>query len=534
MAQDADSGAGALRPDEDPLAGVDWDGIVRGLDRFRGGDLSARLPSPPPGTKVAEVCGIVNELLAQVQADQDRIRDESMELAMGLSEHLSTLAQARSGDLSVRAAETSPLDLVARVGKELNAVLATLEQTVKKEQEHSDYLQERTQHLLGVLSATAAGETGQRAAVVSSDDEMGKLCAGINTMLDAKEQAMEELHRTSLEIGIGVSDFLATLQAATAGDMTARPQLAYDHEAIGTLARVINKLMAGLEKVTSEIVEASDQLDSASVELLSSSQHQSKASSEQAAALTQSASSIEELAVAAREIEDRAAEVHTMATDNVAVAEQGQQAVAASASAIEHIGTSTNEAAKRITALGEKSMAITEVTEIIDGIASQTNLLALNAAIEAARAGDAGRGFSVVAVEIRKLAENVVESTKEIKGLIKEIQDSTSASVLATEEVIKQVDRGAELSAQVAASLDRMLEMLRANAESAQAIQSSTSQQTAATDDMAKTVKELTGISQDAANAARESFESAQELSKLAGNLRKSSEIFKRADGAKP
>lgn len=509
---------------------VNWDGAVAELRRFQRGELDARVPVPTDEGQAAEMCHALNELLSTVASDQERIRAESMELAMGLSEHLATLAQARAGDLSARASEHSSLELVAQVGAELNNVLEQLEERVSKEQLYSEYLHERTQHLLEVLSHAAAGTTGQRATVQNPDDEMGKLCAGINTMLAAKEEAMEELHRTSLEIGIGVSDFLATLQSATAGKMSARAQLDYDHEALATLARVINRLMEGLEGVTSEIVQASDQLDSASVELLNSSQHQSKASSEQAAALTQTASSIEELAVAAREIEDRAAEVHTMATDNVAVAESGQEAVRASAQAIEQIGASTAEAAKRITALGEKSMAITEVTEIIDGIASQTNLLALNAAIEAARAGDAGRGFSVVAVEIRKLAENVVESTKEIKGLIKEIQDSTSASVMATEQVIKQVERGAELSAEVGASLERMLEMLRANAESAQAIQSSTSQQTAATDDMAKTVKELTGISQNAAQAAREAFESAQELSKLAGVLRQASETFKTSE----
>jgi methyl-accepting chemotaxis protein len=347
-------------------------------------------------------------------------------------------------------------------------------------------------------------------------------------MLAAKEQAMEELHRTSLEIGIGVSEFVQTLRAAIGGDLSARVEERYESEALSALGKMLNSLMAALEGVTKEIVEASDHLDSAAVELLSVSQQHSKSNSEQAAALTETASSIEELAVAAKEIEERAREVLSMATNNVDIARQGQNAVSASSRAIEQIGTSTNEAAKRIAALGEKSLAITEVTEIIDGIASQTNLLALNAAIEAARAGEAGRGFSVVAVEIRKLAENVVESTKEIKGLIKEIQDSTSASVMATEQVTKQVDKGAELSTQVASSLEHMLGMLQTSAESAHGIQSSTSQQTAATDDMARTVKELTSISQDAAKAARESFESAQELSRLAGSLRGSAEMFKK------
>jgi methyl-accepting chemotaxis protein len=202
-------------------------------------------------------------------------------------------------------------------------------------------------------------------------------------------------------------------------------------------------------------------------------------------------------------------------------------AVTVSGRAIEQIGASTREAAKCIATLGEKSMAITEVTELIDGIASQTNLLALNAAIEAARAGEAGRGFSVVAVEIRKLAENVVESTKEIKRLIKEIQDSTSVSVLATERVAKEVERGAEHSKVVAGSLERMLEMLRTTSESAQGIQASTTQQTAATDEMTKIVQEFTSFSQEAAKAARESFESAEELTRLATGLRKSAETLR-------
>ncbi len=528
MAQDSTQD----KPVAEPAEGTPPDqgttgNIVAALRQFQAGDTTSRVPVPAAGGDLAEVCLAVNELLDHEAADQGRVRSESMELAMGLSEHLTTLSCAREGDLSVRASEGSTIELVAKLGGEMNCLLGKLEETVTTEQQHNDYLREQTLHLLDVLARVSAGEVELRATISNPDDEMGKLCDGVNAMLATSQEAMEELHRTSLEVGIGVSDFLATLQSATAGDMSVRAQVAYDNEVLATLGQVINRLLEGLDTVTGNIVEASDQLDSAAVQLLSVSQQQSKANSEQAASLTESATSIEELAVAAKEIEGRADELFRKATSNVDIGEQGRQAVAASAQAIDQIGSSTKEAAKRIAALGEKSLAISEVTEIIDGIASRTNMLALNAAIEAARAGEAGRGFSVVAVEIRKLAENVVESTKEIKSLIKEIQVSTSASVMATEQVTKQVERGERLSDEVAASLESMVTMLGGTAESAQGIQVSTGQQTAATDDMAKTVKELTSISQDAAKAARESFESAQELTKLAGGLRSAARTFK-------
>ncbi|MBI4703083.1 MAG: methyl-accepting chemotaxis protein [Deltaproteobacteria bacterium] len=496
--------------------------VLEALRRFSKGELWSRVPVPPADGKLGQVCELINGILAGFESEQARMSAESMELAMGLSEHLGVLRRAREGELGARAPEASSMELVAKVGVELNALLGRLAAVVAHEREHNEQMRERTVQVLEVLDRAGRGEEGARASVVEAGSDMGRLCHGINVMLEAREQSAERMHQVTMELGIGVSDFLATLKGAMAGNLSLRAQEHFDNEALVALAKGINRVVASLERVSGELAEASAKLDSAAVQLLSASQQQSQASSEQAAALTETSTSIDELAATAKEIERRATEVFQMAGGNVELAGQSQQAVGDAAKAIDKIGVATAEATKKIMALGEKSLAITEVTEIIDGIAGQTNLLALNAAIEAARAGEAGRGFSVVAVEIRKLAENVVESTKEIKGLIKEIQDSTSGSVMATEQVNKQVEKGTELSAQVAASLGRMGEMLRRTSESAQGIQVSTRQQTAATGDMAKTVKELTASSQEVARAARDSFEGAQSLSKLAGRLRDS------------
>ncbi|MBI5500419.1 MAG: methyl-accepting chemotaxis protein [Deltaproteobacteria bacterium] len=502
------------------------DGILGALRRFSRGELQSRAPVPAGDGKLTQLCELVNGVLSGFETEQARTSSESMELAMGLGEHLAVLRRAQEGDLTVRAPEASSIEIIAKVGVTLNALLGRLQTVVGQERRHNERMRENTAHLLEVLDRAGRGEDGVRARLTDAGDDMRRLGDGINLMLEAHEQSAERLHRSAMDLGIGVSDFLATLKGALAGNLAARAQENFESEALATLAKGINRLVASLEVVSKDLTEASVKLDSAAVQLLSSSQQQSAASSEQAAALTESSTSIDELAATAKEIERRAAEVFQMAGGNVELAEQSQQAVGNAAKAIDKIGAATAEASKRIMALGEKSLAITEVTEIIDGIAGQTNLLALNAAIEAARAGEAGRGFSVVAVEIRKLAENVVESTKEIKGLIKEIQDSTSASVMATEQVNKHVEKGTELSAQVAASLGRMGEMLRRTVDSAQGIQVSTRQQTAATDDMAKTVKDLTASSQEVARAARDAFDGAQSLTRLAGKLRDSAAGF--------
>ncbi len=387
---------------------IDVSAVVDVLQAFRKGHLDQRVALPAEGTPAHELAAALNGLLAFASAEIERLRDEGSELALGMSEHFATLHQARQGDLSARAPESSPGELVVKVSAEINGLLSELEQITSR---------------------------------------------------------------------------------------------------VGT-----------------EIVETAGRLDMAAVELLSVAQHQSQTNSSQAAALSQSASAVTQLSASAKEIAGTSRDVHSMAVDNLSLAGACRQSVRASADLVAQIGESMDEAAERMALLGEKSTAIGEVTDIIDGIANRTNLLALNAAIEAARAGEAGRGFSVVAVEIRKLAETVAKSTGEIKRLIREIQDSTAASGVATEQVTKQVRRNAELSSEVTASLEQMVEVVTSTSEHLRTIQEATGEQTTSTEEMAHTVQELTGMSQEAASAAKELFESAQELTALAHELKQHSE----------
>ena len=208
-------------------------------------------------------------------------------------------------------------------------------------------------------------------------------------------------------------------------------------------------------------------------------------------------------------------------------ANEGQQSVEEVAKGIREIKSSSEESARRILALGERAQKIGEVVGLIDDIADQTNLLALNASIEAARAGEAGKGFAVVAEEVRKLAENVVESTKEIRSLIEEIQSSTNASVMVTEEGTKRVSNGEALVRKAQESLEKILEEVQNTTDASKQISLSTRQQESASEQVMLTTKEIAEVSSQFAQSAKETTQSTSVLRVIADNLKKNIERFK-------
>jgi methyl-accepting chemotaxis protein len=205
-----------------------------------------------------------------------------------------------------------------------------------------------------------------------------------------------------------------------------------------------------------------------------------------------------------------------MAQASLDSAESGQQAVANSLSSMDQIKARAQSSANRILALGERSQQIGQVLTIINGIADQTKILALNAAIEAARAGEAGKGFSVVATEIRKLAESVVESTGEIGAIMGEIQTAANDLVLATEQELRQVQDGADLAHVTGDSLDRILEMIEQTTVAAKEISAATQQQRSATEQVVGAMKEVASVAQQTAAGSRQVAGSAETLSLLA------------------
>jgi methyl-accepting chemotaxis protein len=254
-------------------------------------------------------------------------------------------------------------------------------------------------------------------------------------------------------------------------------------------------------------------------DILAASEQQVAGAAEQAAAVTETSATLEELAQTSKQIAENSEAVVRVAERTLASAEDGMTAVAETANGIEEIRTTTMQSSDRILQLGERSQEIGRVLTIIDEIAEQTKILALNAAIEAARAGEAGKGFAVVAEEIRKLADSVTESTQEIGRVVREIQTSTSALVMATERAAKKVDEGKHIAHRTADALDRIVQQVEQTTDAAKQISIATQQQRTASDQVVISMREVAQVSQQQAAAARQVSSSVGEMNSLADSL---------------
>jgi len=281
----------------------------------------------------------------------------------------------------------------------------------------------------------------------------------------------------------------------------------------------IARIHSSAANLLGQIRTATENIRGVSSEVLAATEQQASGAAEQAAAVTQTSATVEELAQTSSQIADNSEAVVRIAEKTLATAEDGMTAVAATAAGIEEIRETTMQSSDRILALGERSQEIGRVLSIIDEIAEQTKILALNAAIEAARAGEAGKGFSVVAEEIRKLADSVTDSTNEIGRVVREIQASTAALIMQTEKAATKVAEGQDLARNTQGSLERIVNQVEQTTDAAKQISIATQQQRTASDQVVISMREVAQVSQQAADASRKITRAITELTSLSDKL---------------
>lgn len=281
----------------------------------------------------------------------------------------------------------------------------------------------------------------------------------------------------------------------------------------------LGNVFANVTTLLSQVRSVNSRLRGLAVDILAATEQQVSGAAEQAAAVTETSATLEELAQTSKQIAENSESVVRVAERTLASAEEGMTAVSDTAAGIEEIRLTTQQSSDRILALGERSQEIGRVLTIIDEIAEQTKILALNAAIEAARAGEAGKGFAVVAEEIRKLADSVTDSTQEIGRVVREIQASTSALVMATERSAKKVDEGKDLARRTADALDRIVAEVEQTTDAAKQISIATQQQRTASDQVVVSMREVAMVSQQAAATSRQISASVGELNSVADSL---------------
>ncbi|TAN43229.1 MAG: methyl-accepting chemotaxis protein [Nitrospirae bacterium] len=286
--------------------------------------------------------------------------------------------------------------------------------------------------------------------------------------------------------------------------------------AVGKIHEIIGNLTGTIERMSNSATELAD----TSAELYRVSQEQTEHTEQSVTATTQ----IEQTVSSVAKNADDASSASKEALDRAA---SGKEIVAKTVKKMEIIADSVRDAASNITRLSESSEKIGLIVKTINEIADQTNLLALNAAIEAARAGEQGRGFAVVADEVRKLAERTSESTKEIGAIINEIHEDTKRSVSAMEGSKGDVEEGVKFASDASRSLEEIVSASTRGVDMAHMIASATSQQASAAEHVSLSMENIRTITKKLESATKTIAKESKDLSSLAAFLKETSSWFK-------
>ncbi len=281
------------------------------------------------------------------------------------------------------------------------------------------------------------------------------------------------------------------------------------------IARQQQDLLAVAEEVT----RLAEQLASAASQISASTEQMSSSAEEQSSQATSVATTTEEMSATIHEGAQNAAKGAEEASQAGEVARQGGELVERTVGVISEISRNTGQVSQTVAELAQRAGEVNAVVEMIEDIADQTNLLALNAAIEAARAGEAGRGFAVVADEVRKLAEKTMGATKEVGQTISAIQSSTQEAVSRMEDSNRIVQNGVDLAGQAGEKLQHIVEASVRVAEVVTQIATAAEEQSAANEGISRNVEAIALAAKDTAQAVGETARSAADLSDLAARL---------------
>jgi twitching motility protein PilJ len=343
--------------------------------------------------------------------------------------------------------------------------------------------------------------------------------------IETTNAAMKLLEEDGQNNQLAVLELLDEMGDLSEGDLTVRAQV--KETITGAIADSVNYTIDSLRDVVVEINRATEQVNSATDTAKGTSVALLEAAEMQSQQITDTTKAVDGMTSSIRQVSTNASAAAEVAQRSLQAATQGSQAVQNTIVGMNGIREQIQETSKRIKRLGESSQEISEIVELISDITEQTNILALNAAIQAASAGEAGRGFTVVAEEVQRLAERSSEATKQIGAIVKTIQTDTNSAVAAMEKSTEGVVEGARLSDAAGQALTEIETVTTNLAQLIQAISTATVAQTEAASQVTENMQQIQEITTLTTDGTKQTTESIMQLTALADDLRKSVAGFK-------
>ena len=352
-----------------------------------------------------------------------------------------------------------------------------------------------------------------------------------------QRQMMAEQQRHSAEMqqqeGKRVNDanqaailrLMNELQTVAEGDLTQEATVTEDitgaiADSVNYTVEELRSLVGNVQSTATRVAQTTAKVETTSTELLATS-------TEQLREIRETGQSVLEMATRINDVSAQAQESASVARQSLEAAESGLTAVQNAIGGMNSIRDQIQETSKRIKRLGESSQEIGEITELIADITEQTNVLALNAAIQAASAGEAGRGFSVVAEEVQRLAERSGDATRQIAALVKAIQTDTQDAVAAMERSTQGVVEGARLSDNAGTALSEIDRVSRRLADLIEQISSSASKEADQANEVASNIQHIFAVTEQTGESTRSTANQVRELARMADELRQSVARFK-------
>lgn len=369
------------------------------------------------------------------------------------------------------------------------------------------------------------------AAVAATDlvyivlNEAQQRAALVEMQRRQSERQELEARRTNESNQAAILRLMNELQTVAEGDLT--QQATVTEDITGAIADSVNYTVEELRNLVGQVQATADQVGSGADQALTTSERLMQTADQQLRDIRETGQSVLDMAQRFHAVSDQAQQSAEVARKSLQAASQGQRAVRNSIDGMNSIRDQIQETSKRIKRLGESSQEIGEITELISDITEQTNVLALNAAIQAASAGEAGRGFSVVAEEVQRLAERSAEAAKQISALVRTIQTDTQDAVAAMERSTRGVVEGAKLSDNAGAALAEIDQVSRQLADLVAQISQQAQTEAASASQVAENIQHIFTVTEQTSEGTRSTSALVRELARAADDLRQSVQRFK-------